>query len=372
MVLSPCPGGSGTNALTYLLSWYTVEVLVPDMAVQPIGTWPCSRSHARCRCCGSRAVVVLSIGARPFTQFSRPLLEAYAGRTRADLHVVDSLEHVSLRAYRARLEHTLRFLKLPLIEHYLRRYNRVLYLDDDVLVGPRTPDLFAAIPCKRLGVVVERHKPQSWHAMHWRVACGLYGVDSCAPNAWSLFNSGLMLLSQSTHAPLVAGWTRWQLTCRVLCDQLFFNAAAARARTCIADLGSNFNYVGSELRRALVRAGDGRPAAADAARRRAALRDACVLHLTRKVPKLYTADWVVHRALARRDVLQCARNATASAGGDGDVSAASVADAKLLSQLPTLAGKYDIGTELCAEVMKASSGAPGSCVLQPWVNGSIT
>ena len=130
--------------------------------------------------------------------------------------------------------------------------------------------------------------------------------------------------------------------------------------------------MGSELRRALVRAGDGRPAAADAARRRAALRDACVLHLTRKVPKLYTADWVIHRALARRDVLQCARNATASAGGDGDVSAASVADAKLLSQLPTLAGKYDIGTELCAEVMKASSGAPGSCVLQPWVNGSIT
>ena len=113
-----------------------------------------------------------------------------------------------------------------------------------------------------------------------------YGVDSCAPNAWSLFNSGLMLLSQSTHAPLVAGWTRWQLTCRVLCDQLFFNAAP-RARLRALPTSARTNYVGSELRRALVRAGDGRPAAADAARRRAALRDACVLHLTRKVPKLY-------------------------------------------------------------------------------------
>jgi hypothetical protein len=37
--------------------------------------------------------------------------------------------------------------------------------------------------------------------------------------------------------------------CRVLCDQLFLNAAARRERLCVRELGPAFNYVGSELRR---------------------------------------------------------------------------------------------------------------------------
>ena len=66
--------------------------------------------------------------------------------------------------------------------------------DDDTLVGPRTPDLFAAVPCGELGAVVERHKPQTWHAMHWRTACELYGLPDCEPKTKWLFNSGHELL----------------------------------------------------------------------------------------------------------------------------------------------------------------------------------
>ena len=92
----------------------------------------------------------MSIGTRPFVQITRPLMEAYAAKVGADLHVVDSLEHVALREHKARLTAAplmLRFLKLPLLDHFLGRYWQVLYLDDDTLVGPRTPDLFAAVPC---------------------------------------------------------------------------------------------------------------------------------------------------------------------------------------------------------------------------------
>ena len=96
--------------------------------------------------------------------------------------------------------------------------------------------------------MVERHKPQTWHAMHWRAACELYGLKPCEPKRWWLYNSGLLVLSQR-HRPLVAGWEAHTLVCRVLCDQLYLNAAAQRARLCIRELGAAFNYVGSELRR---------------------------------------------------------------------------------------------------------------------------
>lgn len=247
--------------------------------------WSCAPTRKTCRQHGSRAVITMSIGARPFVQITRPLMEVYAAKVGADFHVVDSQEHVALREHKARLTAAplmLRFLKLPLLDHFLGRYWQVLYLDDDTLVGPRTPDLFAAVPCGELGAVVERHKPQTWHAMHWRTACELYGLPDCEPKTKWLFNSGpellpepdlvashhsafvqpspclclhltliltrLLLLSQR-HRSLVDGWQKHKLECRVLCDQLFLNAAARREQLCVRELGLAFNYVGSELRR---------------------------------------------------------------------------------------------------------------------------
>ena len=64
----------------------------------------------------------------------------------------------------------------------------------------------------------------------------------------TLILTRLLLLSQR-HRSLVDGWQKHKLECRVLCDQLFLNAAARRERLCVRELGPAFNYVGSELRR---------------------------------------------------------------------------------------------------------------------------
>ena len=301
----------------------------------------------------ARAVVTLSVGERPFMRVSRPLFELFATKLGAALHIVDSLEHPSLAPHRARLEKTTRFLKLPMLAYFLERYARVLYLDDDVVISPATADLFETVPCGVLGAVVERHKPQAWHAMHWRAACEIYGVGRCVPKEWYLFNSGVMLLSQSAHLPLLRDWQRERLECRVLCDQLYFNAMQRRGALALHDLGAAFNFVGSELRRALVAASPDAARAretADAVARRAALRDACVLHLTRKVPKLYTADWVAQRALRSHDVLQCGTNASWPRGRWKKA---------LLGRMLPLAGKYDIGKEMCDR-------QPAGCTLLPW------
>ena len=309
------------------------------------------RSMAGCDA-GTHAIVTLSIGARPFVPVTRPLLELYAAKTNATLHIVESLEHPALAPHRGRLERTLRFLKLPLLAYFLERHARVLFLDDDIVLSPATPDLFAGVPCDELGAVVEQHKPQGWHAQHWRSACEFYKVPRCEPKRWQLFNSGVMLLSRGAHLPLVAGWASETLTCRVLCDQLFFNAAVRRAQLALHDLGATFNFVGSELRRALTgNISDPRwPRGSLAAQaRRAALRDACVLHLTRKIPKLYSAHWVAQRSLRSRDVLQCGPNASWPRGRWR---------APLLRRLPPLEHKYDIGKEMC-------TGQAAGCLLLP-------
>ena len=306
-----------------------------------------------CSADATRAVVTLSVGARPFVQHTRPFMEAYAARIGAAFHFIDSMTDPALST--APKGGNTRFLKLPLLSHFLGKYDRVLYVDDDTLIGPFTPDLFAAVPCEALGATIERHKPDGWHAMHWRSACSLYQVPACQPKAWRLFNSGVMVLSQQSHAPLLQRWPSEKLECRVLCDQLYLNALINRANATLLDLGAPFNYVGSELRRAVVTSAAMSSSSASEARR-AALRSACILHLTRKVPKLYTADWAARRALGPpADVLACALNATRPHG-----RAAAAARRALLARLPSLTSAYDIGAELCRGEAEA-----GACKLHP-------
>lgn len=322
------------------------------------------------------AVVTLSIGSRPFVGITLPFMKAYAERIGAAFHVVNQREHEALQtagtAYSSSTSSAAsRFLKLPLLEYFLKRYERILFLDDDILVSANMPDLFAAVPCDAIGATVERHKPVGWHATQWTSACDLYDMNhACEPKRWQIWNSGVMLLSRAVHAPLLAaGWKRdaHRLSCRVLCDQLYLNALFKRAGARVCDLGAAFNFVGSELRRALVVGGGSEAAGVAIGRRRAAVSAACMLHLTRKVPKLYTADWVARRSLSRSaDVLQCDANASHARRSTHETGRRRRA---LLTSLPKPmpAGKYDIGTVLC-------QGQPSTCRLQPWVaeNGKVS
>jgi hypothetical protein len=107
-------------------------------------------------CEGPRAIVVLSVGSRPFLEITRPLMELYAERVGASLHVVTSDAHPSLAPWRERLKTMPRFLKLPLLDYYLQRYARVMLLDDDVVIAPQAGDLFRQTPCDRVGAVRKR------------------------------------------------------------------------------------------------------------------------------------------------------------------------------------------------------------------------
>ena len=103
--------------------------------------------------------------------------------------------------------------------------------------------------------------------------------------------------------------------------------------------------------------------------RRQGLRSACMLHLTRKVPKFYVADWVARRSLSSRhhDVLQCTTAELHDAAASGDrinelhASLNASWRRRVRAALPRAlaADAYNIGRELC-------KGQPRPCQLQPW------
>jgi len=49
-----------------------------------------------------RAVLVLSLGSRPFFKVTRPLIENFAARVSATLHVLSSVEHPALQPHMRR------------------------------------------------------------------------------------------------------------------------------------------------------------------------------------------------------------------------------------------------------------------------------
>ena len=58
-----------------------------------------------------------------------------------------------------------------MLRWFLRHYGRVLFVDDDVLISPFAPDLFAQVACHKVGAVIESYHAQGWHAMHSDTCC---------------------------------------------------------------------------------------------------------------------------------------------------------------------------------------------------------
>ena len=65
--------------------------------------------------------------------------------------MVDSPQHPALAAYNASAQAggSSHFVKLPMLRHFLAVYDQVLFIDDDVLLSPFAPDLFAQVDCSR-------------------------------------------------------------------------------------------------------------------------------------------------------------------------------------------------------------------------------
>lgn len=188
-------------------------------------------------------------------------------------------------------------------------------MDDDVLMSPFMPDLFAQVDCRKIGAVVEGSHVQGWHTMHAKAFCEIYDLkrdkevwkETCANQAVKrqrIFNSGVMLMSKA-HMPLLENWEREPLRCKVLCDQLYMNAMLRRHDVCLDDLGTPFNLPGTQIRKMMTSTTAQRAEGTHLQLRDAPIADACVAHLTVLPSKSVSAAYLLKRSLTTRDVLQC-------------------------------------------------------------------
>ena len=290
---------------------------------------------ASCPTTPRRVIVTLSIGKRSHFKVTRVPMQAYAQRVGADLEVVDSPSHPCLAAWNATLQigANSHFMKLPLLQYFLQRYDQLLFLDDDVLLSPHAPDVFRATPCGAIGAVVEGYHKQGWHTMHMRSVCSIYGLGASHPAVCGtealkqqarIFNSGVMVLSKH-HLPLLAGWDAHKLECRILCDQLYMNAMASKHGACLHDLGNAFNLPGTQVRRELMTTQRARHAAVHASAvgeevagaspasaaallpslKGTALGSSCFVHLTVLPAKPHTSHYLLQRSLKHADLMRC-------------------------------------------------------------------
>lgn len=133
----------------------------------------------------SRAVITLCIG-NGFDQMARlthPLMRDYADKVHADFIVIDKPElGVS----------PIHYEKYQLAS-FLKKYERVLFVDTDIVIRPDSPDLFEYVPENMFGAYLAS-KHSDCHDISLRDI-----QNELGDLGWEkdYFNSGVMMLSQA-------------------------------------------------------------------------------------------------------------------------------------------------------------------------------
>lgn len=183
------------------------------------------------------AIVSLRIPRADWVRVTEPSVALYAERHGLDVVNLRSEKlDLSVLKWRRRFRnlHLEKFQLHDLLVHY----ERVLYLDADVLIHPEAPNIFEQVSTGAIGVVNEQlgaeapKREQEWHWMQRRL-----GALDATPGRY--FNAGMMVASQ-THRPLFAyknrnfAAGRWP-------DQNSLNYYAHRLRLSVEWLGPEWN-----------------------------------------------------------------------------------------------------------------------------------
>ena len=126
------------------------------------------------------------------------------------------------------------------LRSFLDAYERVLWLDCDVIVRSDCPDLFLRVPAQAIGAWDEsRSGPWDYRGIIVKWA-GLAGLTDISYPGWH-FNSGVLVVSRC-HANLFDDPPGAFPGYELLWDQGWLNFGAARDRIAFAKMGKEFNH----------------------------------------------------------------------------------------------------------------------------------
>lgn len=188
---------------------------------------------------GKRAIVTLSIGEEynRLGKATHPLIEAYANKVEADFIVINTQKLTS--------DYYAHFEKFQLYA-LLNRYDRIIFLDTDLLVTPKCPNLFDVVSEEQFGAFVVS-KYTGYHDRAIRLIQEELGeID------WVMeyFNSGVMVVSKhhlevfNTENGFLKQWSLCssQKGFQGFLDQTLINYNVQRLCLPIYDIGYKFNH----------------------------------------------------------------------------------------------------------------------------------
>ena len=183
-----------------------------------------------------RAVVTLNIGDREEAKVSKPFFECYCRRHHLEWIVIAKRRlHLKPNFWKPRLGiHLEKFQMADLFD----QYERVAYVDSDVLMHPEAPDVFAEVGADEIGCVYEDVGPDAWkREEEWSKAEAMFGP---LPEKHRYFNAGVLIFGRG-HKPLFdldhgLPGGRWP-------DQTFFNYHSRKLNMRIRELPQSFNFL---------------------------------------------------------------------------------------------------------------------------------
>lgn len=195
-----------------------------------------------------KAILTINLGNRPFLGYTKKTMEDYARRCGCKLITITKWNS-NINALNTSQNGKKRFMKLAIIHHYLKLYNRIIYFDDTVYVTPNAKNLFNIVPEKLLGAWKEHLVFDRKHSME--LAINHYNQfddkNITVPNNPIMVNSGVLVLSK-IHRPLFDS-SRYQLKSWGFSDQAFLSYRIIRDNIPVFDLTNKNNYTGSQLKK---------------------------------------------------------------------------------------------------------------------------
>lgn len=186
----------------------------------------------------SVALVSLCLKDRKRWGRSHPIFEAYAAIHGMDfIPITERRIRLNPRLLRPRL--SLHLEKLQ-IRDILQDYDRVVYIDADVLIHPEAPSLSELVPEDHFGCVREDIGPLAWKR-HEEIAAAAKKLGSIEGWSEGYFNAGVMVISKSQGDAFQA--TRQSIPHCRWPDQTYINHRVRQLGHRIHWLGPEYNLI---------------------------------------------------------------------------------------------------------------------------------
>jgi hypothetical protein len=181
-------------------------------------------------------IITISIGNRPWFRKTKLTIINYCNRYDIDFKVItgqyDTDKKIRLRKFE--------------IVKYFNEYDRILFLDDTIIINPISPDLFKLVPYDKVGVLFEK-EPFYNKINILKSALKYYEINAnVSNNNYIWFNSGVILASKC-HLNLFEIPNKNIIKIGNYLDQSIFNINRYKYNIPAYDIGLSFNYLGTRI-----------------------------------------------------------------------------------------------------------------------------